>query len=140
MATRGYENTTAKDLQRMHAAPVGAKPSKYRNVKVEADGFTFDSRHEADVWMLLRAREKAGDITQLRRQVPFTLYVPMFGKDGESLNMNAALMTYVADFQFLDKSGQRVVMDAKGQKRRICPYPLKAKAMALSYGITIEEV
>lgn len=127
----------------MHAAPVGAKPakaSKYHNVKVQADGFTFDSRHEADVWLLLRARERAGDISQLRRQVAFPLFVPVFGPDGQPLQINAECCTYVADYVFLDKAGNRVVMDAKGQKKRICPYPLKAKMLALTYGIVIEEV
>ncbi len=126
--------------RRSTPAPDAPKPSKYRNVKCEADGFTFDSRHEADMWLLLKSREQLGDITRLRRQVAYPIYVPVFGSDGKPLDVRAELCVYVADFEFYDKAGKRVTMDAKGQKKRICPYPLKAKAMMLSYGIEIQEV
>ncbi len=66
--------------------------------------------------------------------------VPVFTEGYMATGIMAELCSYVADFVFRDKAGAQVVMDAKGQKKRICPYPLKAKAMLLSYGITIVEV
>jgi len=137
---------TPEQLRRMNIQPSRdrstptTKQSKFRNVKCEVEGLRFDSRHEADVWMMLRTREKAGDITRLRRQVPFPIYVPVFNAEGQPLDVRAELCVYVADYEFYDKSGKRVVMDAKGQRKRIQPYPLKAKALMLSYGIEIVEV
>ncbi len=137
MATRGWESVSQSDIGRRNAAP---RKSKYRNVKAMADGFQFDSQHEADTWMILRSREKAGDISELRRQVAFPLYVPVIGSDGKPNGVIVECANYIADFVFLDKAGTRVVMDAKGQNKRICPYPLKSKMMNLIYGISIVEV
>lgn len=139
-ATRGWKDVTLADLQKREwAKSAAAKPSKYKNVKAMVDGLQFDSRHEADIWMILRSRERAGDITELKRQVPFPIYVPIFDHAGVPTGLLAELCVYIADFVFRDKSGARITMDAKGQKKRICPYPLKAKAMNLSYGIVIQE-
>lgn len=46
---------------------------KYRNQPVVVDGLKFDSKREANRWQVLRLQERAGDITQLKRQVPFVL-------------------------------------------------------------------
>lgn len=141
MSTRGWQDVTHADILRMqHKSTPPPTKSKYRNVKAMADGFQFDSQHEADTWMMLRSREKAGDISELRRQVAFPLFVPVIGADGKPTGVICECAAYIADFVFLDKAGNRVVMDAKGQKKRICPYPLKAKMMNLTYGVTIVEV
>lgn len=113
--------------------PVAPKPSKYRNVKARVGDLTFDSKHEADVWLQLKAREAAGDISELVRQVRFPLYCPTPGPDAE-------VAVYVADYQWRDQDGRLHVGDAKGQRKRICPYPIKAKWLRLQEGIEIEEL
>lgn len=152
MATRGWDNITAKDLQRMHAAPVGVKPakaSKYRNVKVVVDSHSFDSKREAGEYLKLKARELTGDISELRLQVRFPLYAPMsmstHPPSGTGPQLAAAqilgvvqVAEYVSDFTFLDRDGRTHVVDAKG--KRTAMYALKAKWLNLQSGIVIEEV
>lgn len=49
--------------------------SKFRNVRVEIDGLKFDSKREAARWLELSMLQKAGQIKDLKRQVPFELSV-----------------------------------------------------------------
>lgn len=130
--------------KRAKTAPSGEPPlrgSKYRNVKVEVDGEKFDSKREANYWLSLKAREAAGQITDLRRQVRFPLRCPAVGGQ---IGVSLVVAEYVADFTYLEcgthdtaRSAFHVV-DAKG--RRICPYPLKKKWLEFQDGILIEEV
>lgn len=135
---------TQADVNRRELARKGRQPapSKYRNVKVLIDGERFDSKHEADYYQGLQLRQRAGEISNLRRQVPFPLYAPEFDPDkgGETGRM-VQVSEYIADYVY-DQSGEHTVhvVDAKGQARRACPYPLKKKWMELQYGIVIEEV
>ena len=135
MASRGWEGVTPTDLARIRDrfAPA-AKVSKYRNQRVEVDGQMFDSKREAAAWMRLRAREQAGEIRNLRRQVPFDLMCPC--KDGEA--MYAVVARYVSDFTYLDADDQMHVVDAKGVRTQI--YALKRKWLELQTGIAIEEI
>ena len=48
-------------------------PRKYRNVKTEVDGITFDSRAEADRYCELRAAKRAGAIQGFGIQPSFVL-------------------------------------------------------------------
>lgn len=137
--TRGW---TRQDVTRheLKQALTTAPPSKYRNVKVTVDGERFDSRKEADYWMGLKLRERAGEITELARQVLFSLYAPqIYGSQNPEHAVWIQIAEYKADFVFRDATGRHVV-DAKGQKQRICPYPLKKKWLELQEGIVIEEV
>ena len=47
--------------------------NKYHNRKYSADGEVFDSKREYQRWQELKLLEKAGEIAELRRQVPFEL-------------------------------------------------------------------
>lgn len=47
--------------------------SKYHNQKTTVCGKTFDSRHEAERYIVLRSLEQSGVITDLRLQVPYEL-------------------------------------------------------------------
>lgn len=51
--------------------PTKPKKSKYGAVKTEIDGIVFDSKHEAKRYQELWLLEQAGEITNLRLQVPF---------------------------------------------------------------------
>lgn len=81
--------------------------NKFGAVRVESEYGKFDSKKEYRDYMDLRARETAGEIKDLRRQVRFSLY----GPGGEHIAV------YTADFVFL-RDGKRVVADSKGHKTR----------------------
>lgn len=103
----------------------GGRKSKYGNIKAEADGQIFASKHERTRWMTLRLMEKAGGIKDLRRQVAYPIEVNGLKVCG-----------YVADFVY-DRGGELVVEDAKGYRTDV--YRLKAKLMLAVHGITVLE-
>jgi hypothetical protein len=110
------------------------KPSKFRNVKVEVDGEKFDSKREAAYWHELKLREKAGEIRNVRRQVPFPLYTPSFA-DG----VNCEDSTLIVDFVYFDNDevGAEHVVDVKGCE--VTPmFASKAKRLFLQQGIEVE--
>lgn len=101
--------------------------SKYNAQRTEVDGITFDSKKEAARWEELQLMLRAGEITELRRQVAFGLTV-----NGELVG------TYKADFVYRDKRGKRVVEDVKGLRTDV--YLLKRRLMLACHGIEIQEV
>lgn len=132
MATRGWEGATEADVRRRQ---LPLKPSKYRNVKTVIDGQVFDSKKEAAHWQLLRARELAGEITGLKRQVPFNLCCPCV--EGG----HVVVARYVADFTYTSVHALvnvAHVVDVKG--KRTAMYQLKKKWLELQGDIVIEEV
>jgi len=150
---KGQAVTPAQNAQGL-ARLTQEKRSKYRNERTAIGTEVFDSRREADYWLLLKAREQAGEITDLARQVKFALWCPIMEADGTRLKSLAdgqpgfvVVATYIADFTFrdpliephaADAKGRLHVIDAKG--RRISPYPLKKKWLEFQQGIFIEEV
>lgn len=115
--------------------PEPPKRSKYRNVRVEALGETFDSKREAEYWLALKAREAAGEITQLERQTAF----PLYGKLHNQPGMFVQVAEYRADFTFFEHGTLRV-LDAKHEQTKTHVYRLKKKWLELQDGIFIEEV
>jgi len=114
------------------------KPSKYRNVRCEIGGEKFDSKHEADDWLELKARESAGEISDLQRQVEFNLKTPVYDRHGDMVGA-AIVASYLADFVFTE-GGRRVVQDSKGGKAtRTAVYKLKRRWLAIQDGIEIRE-
>lgn len=121
--------------------------SKYHSVKVCVDGIRFDSRKEAEEWSRLRSLEQAGEISSLRRQVPYTLITeqrepdiigPRGGrKKGKVIERPC---TYFADFVYTDKEGNEIVEDVKSKATRTPEYIIKRKLMLERYGIRIKEV
>jgi hypothetical protein len=77
--------------------------------------------------------EQAGEIHDLKMQVPFTL-IETFKLQDKTYRKTI----YKADFTFIDKEGKYHVIDVKGIKTDV--YKLKKKLMAWKYGIEIEEV
>lgn len=107
--------------------------SKYHARKTTVDGITFDSRKEADRYLVLKGMEDDGAIENLRRQVRYEL-VPAFDVDGRHYRP----VCYVADFVYVDKeTGKEVVEDVKGM--RTDAYKLKSKLFARRYGMSIKE-
>lgn len=105
--------------------------SKYHAKKTTVDGITFDSRREADRYLVLKGMEEDGAIEGLRRQVRYEL-VPAFDVDGRHYRP----VYYVADFVYVE-DGREVVEDVKGMRTDV--YRLKSKLFARRYGIRIKE-
>ena len=125
--------------------------AKYNNRKTVIDGHTYDSKKEARRYCELLLLVRAGEITDLRRQVEFELipgqYEPVERysdktgarlKDGRRCAERA--VTYVADFTYIDKSGSLVVEDVKSPVTRTKDYIIKRKLMRYLKGIAIKEV
>lgn len=111
-----------------------ASYNKYKNQKIEYHGETFDSKKEFEYYLLLKDREKRGEISELRRQVPLEIQPGFITPSGEKIRP----ITYLADFVFTDvKTGEVHYIDVKGFRTEI--YKLKKKLLAFS-GIYIEEV
>lgn len=104
--------------------------SKYGNRKIKTEDGTFDSQKEYRRWQELKLLQRAGEIKELERQVKFEL-IP--NQNGERA------ICYVADFVYIDnRTGQRVVEDAKGAKTDV--YIIKRKLMLYRHNIRIKEV
>lgn len=102
--------------------------NKYGARKLKApDGQVFDSVKEFHRWGCLRLLERAGRISDLRRQVSFELIPKQNGERACS---------YVADFVYYE-NGQLVVEDCKGFKTEV--YRIKKKLMLWVHGISIKE-
>nr|UVM85706.1 MAG: protein of unknown function DUF1064 [Bacteriophage sp.] len=105
--------------------------SKYHARRTTVDGITFDSKREADRYLVLKSMEEDGTIEDLRRQVRYEL-IPAFDVDGKHYRP----VFYVADFVYVE-NGKEVVEDVKGM--RTDTYRLKAKLFARRYGKVIRE-
>ena len=112
------------------------KPNKTGRIKgtrrTKIGDMTFDSELEARWWALLAAMDRAGKITDLRRQVN----IPLMGRDGPILTPTGRRMHYVADFVWIE-DGKRQVADAKGHRTET--YLIK-RAILAAMGITIREL
>lgn len=106
--------------------------NKYHAKKTTIRGQTFDSKKEAARYQELRLLQIAGEITDLRRQVPFLL-IPAQYIDGKCVERG---VTYKADFVYR-KDGELVVEDAKGV--RTSEYKIKRKLMLERHGIMVKE-
>lgn len=88
----------------------------------------YASKHEADIAAKLWALERAGNIRDLREQVPFELVKGRNGVKG---------ISYIADFCYIDNE-MPVVADAKGFRTPV--YKLKKKLLYLLCGLEITEL
>lgn len=120
------------------------RKNKYNARKVKVDGIVFASQKEADRWRELKLLERAGKITELKRQVPFLLIPTQRGEvwnDKKHKFVSRVVersCSYVADFVYLDDKCSRVVEDAKGLRTK--EYIIKRKLMLERHGIRIREV
>ena len=125
-----------------------AMRNKYHSKKVTVDGMTFDSKKEYKRYCELLLMEKSGAITELKRQVAFTVipaqretverYSPITGKKlKDKMVLVERECAYIADFTY-KQDGKLVVEDTKGF--RTPDYIIKRKLMYLVYGIKIKEI
>lgn len=121
------------------------KSSKYGADKIVVNDIVFDSKREARRYSELLVLLKAGEISDLKRQVRYVLIPaqrepdiigPKGGrKPGKLLEHE---ISYVADFVYKDKDGNEIVEDSKGFRTK--EYVIKRKLMLWFHGIRIREV
>jgi hypothetical protein len=107
--------------------------NKYRNKTTATfDGNVHDSRKEANRWSQLLLLERAGVISDLKRQVRYEL-IPK--QEGERA------VYYVADFEYIE-NGNKVVEDVKGYKEGLAyrVFAIKRKLMLYVHGIKVKEI
>lgn len=118
---------------------IAAKPkrNKYGASKVTQSGITHDSGKEASRWHQLQVLERAGQISDLQRQVSFVL-APAVRLAGEPRKKPA--LRYFADFTYVH-AGHLVVEDTKSKPtRKLAAYRIKKHLMATVHGIHITEI
>lgn len=116
-----------------------AKPkrNKYGAAKVTQAGITHDSGKEASRWHQLQLLQRAGQISDLKRQVSFVL-APAVRLAGEAKKKPA--LRYFADFTYVH-AGHLVVEDTKSvPTRKLSAYRIKKHLMATVHGIHITEI
>lgn len=125
--------------------------NKYHNSKCIVDGIVFDSRKEARRYQELILLQRAKEISDLQRQVEFTLIPTQREastetykkgekkgqpKEGKVIERECK---YIADFVYIDnRTGERVVEDTKGFRTK--EYLIKRKLMLYLFGVRIHEI
>lgn len=124
------------DYQKLVGAPGKSKYNNNKPTFYDADKretLTFDSNKELEYYLLLKNRQKRGEIKDLERQVSFEIQPGFTMPSGEKIRA----ITYKADFRYHDLDGIEHIVDVKGYKTEV--YKLKKKLLAYK-GIYIEEV
>lgn len=111
--------------------------NKYRNRVIETPDGRFDSAKEFNRWQELKLLQRAGEIYELRRQVPFVVIPAQ--RDEKTGKLLEREVRYIADFTYRStKNGRIAVEDAKGMRTK--EYIIKRKLMLYRHGIKITEV
>lgn len=121
---------------------------KYGNKKIQSGGQVFDSKKEYKRFCELSLLERAGEITNLQRQVPYLLIPEQRATSTEVYKKGSRAgqpkpgpvlerkVVYIADFVY-QENGETVVEDVKGLRTK--EYVIKRKLMLYTYGIRIKE-
>ena len=118
-----------KEYQRMTG-----QRHKYHNQPTMLDDILFDSKKEAMRYAELKMLEKAGAITDLKRQVPYELQ-PAFYHKGKRVQA----IRYIADFVYTE-DGNQVIEDVKSDGTRYNQVYKIKKKMMLYHGWEIKEI
>lgn len=102
------------------------KKNKYRNIKTQVDGITFDSKKEAEYYCKLKLLKQAGEIKDFGLQPRYELQ-PTFRKNGTTYRA----ITYVADFVITNLDGTTEVVDIKGVETQV--FKIKQKLFEYMY-------
>jgi hypothetical protein len=128
---------TMADVRAHQAKHEPAAVTKYKNKLVVIEGIAFDSKKEGDHYLLLKMRERLGEIEHLDLQPVFPIYVetPDRGR--------IAIGVFKADFRYWENyCGTAIlrVVDVKSPVTKTEAYQLRKKLVEAIYNITITEV
>ena len=107
--------------------------SKYNNRKTKG----FDSAKEWRRNQELEALQRAGEISELNRQVPFVL-MPSFAitdKKTKSGLRTVRGIRYIADFTYRLKDGTRIIEDVKGMQTDVFKIKRKLLERKIALGV-----
>lgn len=76
--------------------------NKYRNIKTIVNGIKFDSKAEAERYIVLRTAQNNGEITDLKLQPQFELQPKYINNKGKTVRA----ITYKADFSYIIPSSR----------------------------------
>jgi len=115
------------------------RKTKYNSKKVTIDGITFQSTKEGHRYCELKLLERAGEIKDLKMQVPFEV-VPAL-REPDTIGKRGGIkkgktiensVIYNADFVYYDnRKQQKIVEDSKGCRTK--DYVIKRKLMKIKY-------
>ena len=121
------------------------KKSKYHNEPVTVDGVRYDSKNEMRRFNFLKLMEKAGEISNLRYHVKYTLFPKGTVEirrlpDGTEMELKRYDREhwYEADFVYVTKDGKEIVEDFKGFETDT--FKEKRDTLKKLYGIEIKIV
>lgn len=125
--------------------------SKYFAKKTLVDGILFQSKKEAERYLVLKEQEKQGLISDLQMQVPFLLvpsqyedivkFTPKRHNEKIVKKLLEKKVEYKADFVY-NRNGEMVVEDAKGYRdsTAYALFVVKRKLMLYVHGIRVVEI
>ena len=92
----------------------GRKPNKYHARKTTVYGRTFDSKREAEWYMMLREKQRLGKIKHIECQPTYTLLEGFRDNQGKQQKP----ISYTPDFLVEYDDGRREVIEVKGVRTR----------------------
>ena len=90
------------------------KPNKYNARKTTVYGITFDSKREAEYYLLLLEKKRLGEIKSIDLQPTYTLLEGFRDNQGKPQKP----ITYTPDFLVEYDDGRREVIEVKGVRTR----------------------
>lgn len=115
----------------MYNNQFNSKKNKYGATKVILDdGTKFDSKAEYQRYLALKLMQRANEISDLTLQPKFQIFPSYKNKSGKKIQA----IHYIADFQYIDKTGLLVVEDVKGVETPV----FKLKDKMFGYLIAME--
>ncbi len=109
------------------------KRGRYKVVPPERrtmDGVVFDSEAEMKRFADLQMLERAGEISDLRRQISYDIEI-----NGQHF------CTYTSDHEYLDKTGTPIIEEFKTEfSKREQAYSLRRRAFELYHNLKVTEI
>lgn len=100
--------------------------TKYNSSKTVLDGFKFHSKVEGEYYLLLKEKQRTGEILAFELQPKFLLQNG-FRKEGKWIHP----IHYIADFEVTYPDGRVEIVDIKGQTTQV--FDLKKKLFYAKY-------
>ena len=102
--------------------------NKYGSKKIEVDGIVFDSKKEAKRYSELLLLEKAGEISDLQRQVKYVLIPAQYAEVNGKRKCIERECVYISDFTYIEN-----VIEAN-LKACLAPHEAAGEAFNVAYG------
>ena len=104
--------------------------NKYHNRKTKG----FDSAKEWRRNQELEIMQRAGEISELNKQVPFVV-MPSYTIADETTNRTVREIRYIADFTYRLKDGTRIIEDVKGIQTDVFKIKRKLLERKIALGV-----